>query len=160
MENASKALVMAGGVLIGIMILSLAVYLFIDFGSTSAEINAQNAQKQITEFNSKFTSYEDKEGITIYDVITVVGYAQENNKYYEDSEEYKITVLLDNTPIQDIKEENKNLRIKNDQYSMIGNPPKLPTYKCKVTDYHKNGRVKIITFTKKSIKENVEKTEW
>lgn len=32
MENASKALIMAGGVLIGILILSLAVYLFIDFG--------------------------------------------------------------------------------------------------------------------------------
>ena len=55
MENASKALIMAGGVLIGILIISLAVYLFADFGSTSAQINAQNSQKQITEFNSKFT---------------------------------------------------------------------------------------------------------
>ena len=58
MENASKALLMAGGVLIGVLIISLAVYLFADFGSTSAEVNAQNAQKQITAFNSKFTAYE------------------------------------------------------------------------------------------------------
>ena len=55
MENASKALIMAGGVLIGVLILSLAAYLFVDLGSTSAEITAQNAEKQITEFNSKFT---------------------------------------------------------------------------------------------------------
>ena len=39
MENASKALLMAAEVLIGLLILSLAVYLFADFGSTSAEIN-------------------------------------------------------------------------------------------------------------------------
>ena len=41
MENASKALLMAGGVLIGILILSLAVYLFITFGAESKEIHAQ-----------------------------------------------------------------------------------------------------------------------
>ena len=32
MENASKALIMAGGVLIGVLIISLAVYLFVSFG--------------------------------------------------------------------------------------------------------------------------------
>ena len=58
MENASKALIMAGGVLIGVLIISLAVYLFVSFGQTSAEINSQNAQKQISQFNSQFTSYE------------------------------------------------------------------------------------------------------
>ena len=40
MENASKALIMAGGVLIGVLIISLAVYLFVSFGQTSAEINS------------------------------------------------------------------------------------------------------------------------
>ena len=33
MENASKALLMAAGVLIGVLILSLAVYLFENFGT-------------------------------------------------------------------------------------------------------------------------------
>ena len=39
MENASKALLMAGGVLIGLLIIALAVYLFTSFGTTSAEVN-------------------------------------------------------------------------------------------------------------------------
>ena len=39
MENASNALLIAGGVLIGVLILSLAVYLFADFGAKSADIN-------------------------------------------------------------------------------------------------------------------------
>ena len=69
MENASKALIMAGGVLIGVLIISLAVYLFVSFGQTSAEINSQNAQKQINQFNSQFTSYEGNNQLTIHDVV-------------------------------------------------------------------------------------------
>lgn len=115
MENASKALIMAGGVLIGVLILSLAVYLFADFGSTSAQINAQNAEKQITQFNSKFTSYEGKKGLTIYDVITVASYARENNIYYDNSDEYKIIVKIGNTQIQDNIENVKSSLISTDQ---------------------------------------------
>ena len=102
MENASKALMMAGGVLIGVLIISLAVYLFADFGSRSASINAQNTEKQLAAFNSKFTSYQDfkdKDGnwqITIYNIITLKGYATENNNNYEDTEE-KIDVKIGNS---------------------------------------------------------------
>lgn len=94
MENASKALIMAAGILIGLLIISLAAYLFTNFGQTAAEINKQNAQTQIIEFNSRFTAYENK-SLTIYDVITIVGYAKENNEYYENLEKYKITVKLE-----------------------------------------------------------------
>ena len=83
MENASKALLMAAGVLIGILILSLAVYLFATFGATSAEVHRQNDANRINEFNTQFTSYEGKQDITIYDVITVANLATENNINYE-----------------------------------------------------------------------------
>lgn len=82
MENASKALLMAAGVLIGMLVISLAVYLFISFGSTSAEIHKQNEEQQIAQFNSQFVSYEEK-SCTIYDVVTVANLATENNIYYE-----------------------------------------------------------------------------
>lgn len=150
MENASKALIMAAGVLIGILIISLAVYLFVDFGSTSAEINAQNAEKQITQFNSKFTSYADKE-LTIYDVITVVNYAKENNKYYDGLKEYQITVYLNNVDLTnpDRDEQYLNTLISSDKNSIQGNPPKLPGYVCKSGSikYNQNGRVKSLSFT-------------
>ena len=83
MENASKALIMAAGVLIGVLILSLAVYLFTTFGATSAELHRQNDANRINQFNTQFTSYEAKQGITIYDVITIANLATENNIYYE-----------------------------------------------------------------------------
>lgn len=152
MENASKALIMAGGVLIGILILSLAVYLFVDFGSTSAEINAKNAEQQIVEFNSKFTSYEeykDKEGnwqITIYDIITLAGYAKENNKYYENAEGEYITVIVDHKEIEkNSNKENQELISKNiDGYGT------LIKFSCDKIDYNSRGKVKLIVFNKVS----------
>jgi len=83
MENASKALLMAAGVLIGVLILTLAVYLFATFGATSAELHKQQATDKLNQFNSQFTSYEGKDGLTIYDAITVANLATENNKYYD-----------------------------------------------------------------------------
>lgn len=148
MENASKALIMAGGVLIGILILSLAAYLFVDLGSTSAEITAQNARKQITEFNSKFTAYEeykDKEGnwqITIYDIISIAAYAKENNEYYKDSENEKISVRIDNKEIQD----NNNAQNENLIKNYIKYDGTLVKFKCDNIDYNSRGKVKMIIF--------------
>ena len=138
MENASKALIMAGGVLIGILIISLAVYLFTDFGSTSAQINAQNSQKQITEFNSKFTAYEGNDNITIYDIITLAGYAKENNEYYKDAEDEKIDVKIGNeTCLNRTSQELINKYVSNE---------KLKKFMCSGIKYNKRGKVESITF--------------
>ena len=99
MENASKALLIAAGVLVGILVMSLGVYLFMDFGSKTAEVNKQNEQKQLSAFNSQFTSYtaykdkDDNWKITIYDIITLRGKAKENNEKYEDNQD-KIDVII------------------------------------------------------------------
>lgn len=83
MENASKALIMAAEVMIGVLVLSLMVYLFISFGSSSAQINEQMDETKLAEFNSQFDKYKDKTDNTIYDIITVANLARENNSYYE-----------------------------------------------------------------------------
>lgn len=163
MENASNALLIAGGVLIGMLILSLAVYLFVDFGSTSADINQRTAEQQLTQFNSKFTVYESEENKwTIYDIITVAGYARENNKYYTDNgsagkvdttffeNNYKIKVDIIGSGIkggtQNIQEFSTNK-----YHDMIQDEPinetGLPKYKCEIY-YHDNGRVSNIVFKK------------
>lgn len=83
MENASKALIMAASVLIGILLLSLLTYMFVSFAMSSAEIHKENDQDRLNQFNSQFTSYVGKEGVTIYDVVTVANLATESNIYYE-----------------------------------------------------------------------------
>ncbi len=109
MENASKALLMAGGVLIGIMIVSLAVLLFSNFGGTSSEIHNNIEENQATQFNSQFTSYVGKDNVTIYDVVSMAKLATQNNQNYEfvhrdikyiiGNDRY-IAVILDKTSIE------------------------------------------------------------
>lgn len=153
MENASKALIMAAGVLIGVLILSLAAYLYVDFGSSAAQINSQREEQQIIQFNTKFISYEGQEGLTIYDVITVASYARENNLYYQDNlNEYKIFVyLLQDAGLKEIQGYTQELMIKliNIDRGLIKvDTPNLPTYNCVVNEYQSNGRVRKITFTR------------
>ena len=56
MENASKALIMAGAILIALLIISLSVYLFNNMGD-SAKKMANMDKQEIEAFNSKITPY-------------------------------------------------------------------------------------------------------
>lgn len=80
MENATQALFIATGVLIGVIILSLAIYLFSVFGGYAANTQKQIDANEIAEFNNKFLKYSGLTDLTIQDVITVKNYALENNK--------------------------------------------------------------------------------
>ena len=82
MENATQALIMAAGVLIGVIILSMAVYLFNVFGRYAAETQSKIDENEISQFNDKFLKYAGLTNLTIQDVITVKNYALENNKEY------------------------------------------------------------------------------
>ena len=53
MENAAKALTMAAGVLIGVIIITIAVYLFTTLGNTSSEVYSKVEQEKIDKFTKK-----------------------------------------------------------------------------------------------------------
>ena len=134
MENASKALIMAAGVLIGVLILSLAVVLFTNFGATSQGVYTQMEERQLTQYNAQFTVYSGRTDITIYDIISVANLAKENNETYKDytnyESEYKVQVKLDTSSnIQDKNENEKQNLIKNNS-SVNSNGELNTTYKC------------------------------
>ena len=56
MENASKALIIAGAIIISIMVISLAVLVFNRMGGEAKE-QANMDEEQIAAFNSKLTPY-------------------------------------------------------------------------------------------------------
>ncbi len=80
MENASKALIMAGGILIAIMVASLFVYLFTTYGSQAKDMYDRIYERQKTEALNEYTQYEGTTENTIYDVVTVINKAQDNNE--------------------------------------------------------------------------------
>ncbi len=92
MENASKALLMAATVLVGVLLLSLGVYLFTVFGNFSADMTKELTQKDIDEFNAQFIKYESykdetsgewKNTCRAQDVVTIANLAKENNSKYD-----------------------------------------------------------------------------
>lgn len=82
MENASKALLIAGGVLLSILIISLGVYLFANFGGVTAQIGQNVDESQVNQFNSQFTTNVAKDNVTIYDIVSMANLATQNNKQY------------------------------------------------------------------------------
>mgnify|MGYP004635169463 FL=1 len=58
MENISKALLIAAGVLIGILVLTIAVYLFINFGKTSREYAEKLDKIEIQKYNGNFDKFK------------------------------------------------------------------------------------------------------
>lgn len=82
MENASKALLIGAGILIGVIILSLAVYLVGVFGRYAEKTQNKITENQITQFNDKFLRYSGSTDLTIQDLVTVKNYALENNNQY------------------------------------------------------------------------------
>ena len=164
MENASKALLIAAGVLLGLMILSLAVFLFMNFGGTSAQIHDSVEQDQINNFNSQFTQYEGKTDVTIYDAVSLANLATQNNQEYEltkrnsvtDGKDNYISVVLDGTCIeggansntQDLANANNN-RIKQQVDNYLKNNVNMPLYNVKDSLSTETGRVYQVIFTKK-----------
>ena len=76
MENATRAFIMAAGVLLGVLILSLGIYLFSIFGQYSANVYETMEKNQITQFNSQFFKYY---GNTTYSYVDENGEVGANN---------------------------------------------------------------------------------
>lgn len=133
MENASKALIMAGGVLIAIIIVSVIVLAFQRSGNVSADYSKSISREEISTFNANFTKYLDHK-LTIHQVVTIYNFAKNNNTKQVDCEEYTVT---------DIKEELEQEKTSNQE----------TIYEIKIISYDSEGFVKKISFnsTKRTI---------
>ena len=94
MENASKAFILAGSILIAIMLVSLGVLLFNNMGGAAKE-SVNMDQQEISNFNSKITPYFGK-SIAGSQVNALLQYCLSVNRSANSSgETYKcITVKL------------------------------------------------------------------
>jgi len=136
MENATTGLLMAGSVLIGIIILSLFVYLFSNVGAITKdfqeEINATSVQK----FNEQFEKYSGRGNLTVHDLVTV--------KLLVDS------IKSENGDVVNIiKPQNVDLSNPTELLSSSVSSETTVYYKCTNLTYsEETGKVQSITFVK------------
>lgn len=80
MENASKALLIAAGMLLVVLVLTFMIMVFTRMASQTSDIYANLEQSDIDEFNQKFFKYEYKKELTIQDVVSIINLAKESNE--------------------------------------------------------------------------------
>lgn len=157
MENASKALIMAASVLLGIMIISIGVTLFKTFSDFGNATYKKIEEDKIAEWNSNYLKYygtvttkESKNPtpiqVTAHDIVSVANLAKQNNINYElenlskfDENSYYVQVDVD----KEINFEKKTEQEKNDflKNNSLTSENEVKYYVCK--------EVKISSVTKR-----------
>ena len=87
MENAAKALEMAAGVLLAVLIMSLIAYFFTNISSWPEQQDSEKMAEQTTKFNLEYEVY-DKKGMYGTDVISCLTKAKNNNEKYVIGEKF------------------------------------------------------------------------
>lgn len=83
MENISRALIIAGEVLIAALVLSLAMVVIVKFGKFSASTNKRLSENELNNFNNKFYAFNGRINITADEIASLINYAKENNDLHE-----------------------------------------------------------------------------
>lgn len=124
MENASKALLIAGGVLIAILILSVLVVTINIINSNQKTQEEALATEQLVKFNQKYEAY-NKKALRGTDIITLKALAESDGDIVEiqtiDNNQKEIAVDLNNN--------------------------KTSIFKCKNVEYS-DGKISRLTFEK------------
>lgn len=134
MENASKALLIAGGVLIALIIITMFIMMFSRLSNITKEQEEQTKIEQLVAFNAGFEAYNKKVMYGV-DVITLINKVAENNKKYSNNSDYQIDVILDGAKITESS-------------SLIGEKENY-IYTCEKMEYNSQGRVCKITIKTK-----------
>ena len=147
MENASKALIIAGAILLAILLISLGIMIFNQAQDTVG--NSGMSKAEITSFNSQFSKYEGtkKRGSEVKSLINEV--RASNASDATDGNGRAIALILTNAG-----SDNKT-DVRDDQKGIVtaanvttGNIKSTATYTVQITGNDSSGYIKQITITK------------
>lgn len=92
MENASKALIIVGSILVSIVIISLGV-MIVNNATGLVKSSSDMSAQEVETFNAKFTAYEGRQSGTnvraLYDKVA------QNNRLNEDDESLQVKLTVD-----------------------------------------------------------------
>lgn len=144
MENATKALIIAGAILIAILIITMGLYLRNSFSETSDSYFKQLDAVELQKYNAYFEVYVDLEkNITAQEIVTLISLVQQKEqqtKIYIDGDEDCITWTE--------QEKNKFLEENILTYNRDGKVLHSYSYVDGSIDYDDDGKVIKISFEK------------
>lgn len=157
MENATKALAMAGGVLIAIVTIAALIFVYNQIKEAPKQMEEKKYEQQLTKFNKEYESYE-KKLMRGTDVVSVINKAINNNNANVDDIDSQIQVVF--TILDDIKAEDNTTILcvageyyqDSKQYKDICNDEEAlkalrrAFFKCIGIEYNSAGRVNKIKF--------------
>lgn len=142
MENATRALTMAGGILIALMILGALFLMFNNLSSYQNQNDTSTKSTQIAEFNNQFEPYNKKD-LTLMELHSVYNKVESNNNK---NKEYTINMRYEFND----NHEDKNLKTKfeSGNFSAIQEAEKMNSkFNCIDIQYNGvDGRISYIEF--------------
>ncbi len=164
MENASKALMIAGGVLIAVIIITLLVYMFSSMSNIFKSEDEIKKVEEIEAYNKEYESY-NKKLLRGADIISLLNKAISNNKKYDNLDEYRMQIEFimkeeiiytktgkSNTGKFEVGktyniESFENIRNNREAF----NDFKRRVFDCTGTEYNKLGRICKMKFTERKV---------
>ena len=140
MENASQALIIAGTVLLAMIVLSVGLYLVVNYSKISASYEQKKVVEEIRKFNTNFTKYITRTDITAQEIITLKNFA----KSYDEKNGTNTSVICQGLGDDGVK------FIKDNAPNGDGDSLTFYYFTCKEENviYDENGRVNKIIFTR------------
>ena len=150
MENASKALIIAGGMLIAMLIVGLLVWGFGQIRSLQQEQTDQKTIQEIIDFNERFEAY-NRTTVRGYQMISLANLVYDTNSRYTETDGYNpVTITVDGLSSEDATDEDLVTYIQTYYDSMNSdqkNALKQLVFECTNVEYDpQNSRVLSMSF--------------
>jgi len=100
MENAADALLIAGGILLAILTLTLLVYMFGNINTMGTAQTEKEELERLAAWNAEWEAY-NKQVLYGAEVLTVINKAQQNNIEYDNNTKHTVEIkVLDNSMVK------------------------------------------------------------
>lgn len=142
MENASKALIIAGGILLVMLILTIGVSLVGNIQEFADSYNTELSRKELIKYNSSYEVFIGRNDITAQEIVTLINLAQQKNEGTVITIEGEPNCMDENWDKNDFME--KNILT----YNTDGTAQSLFSYESDSIQYNQEGKVTKISFKK------------
>ena len=153
MENASKALIIAGGILFALLIIGMAVTMWITLGDFNSTQDEAKSQEQLAAFNKQFESYQ-RQIMRGADLASIINKINDNNNKNIDNPELKMswkfnlrTTYISGLPAREYSNSSPGnyISIVNDNGEAFKDFKRL-FFRCTKLEYSSRGRVSNMEF--------------